>query len=218
MPKKLIPLIVLIVAWNSFQKVESEISSEWTVGQVESITRNKDRKIRRIEIRYFNHGQETERKTERCVRNIVRLFNVEDDYFVSDMERVEVLVKELEKGDNDKSLPEAEELEVTEDESLRVNVDNDGEEEIVDKFAHKNCKCCCVSHCNLTAHAASTGVVYGVNLAKYVVVPAVSEMQMPYTREKVSPGDTMIRPTVALESVDEMYESLTALQTDFSIL
>ena len=217
-----------------FQKIENEISSEWTIGQVESITRNKDKKIRRIEIRYFNHGQETERKTERSVRSIVRLFNVEDDYFVSDMEKVETLIKELEKGDentteelealikepeeSDENPPK--ELEVTEDERLKVNVDNDGEGEIVnmfvDKFANKNCKCCCASHCIMTAHTACTGVVYGVSLAKYIVTPAA--LEMPYTREKVLPGDEMIRPTVPLESTDEMYDSLTALQTDFNIL
>ena len=159
---------------------------------------------------------------------------MEDDYFVSDMEKVETLIKELEKGDENTTEelealikePEtsdedpSKELEVTEDERLKVNVDNDGEGEIVDmfvdKFANKNCKCCCVSHCTMTAHTACTGVVYGVSLAKYIVTPAA--LEMPYTREKVLPGDEMIRPTIALESTDEMYDSLTALQTDFNIL
>ena len=71
-------------------------------------------------------------------------------------------------------------------------------------------------HCTMTAHTACTGVVYGVSLAKYIVTPAA--LEMPYTREKVLPGDEMIRPTIALESADEMYDSLTALQTDFNIL
>ena len=201
-----------------FQKVDNDISSEWTIGQVESITRNKDKKVRRVEIRYFNHGQDVERKTERSVRNIVRLFNVEDDYFVRDLESVEFLIKELEQGDK---LP-AEEAEVTEREVLGECLDNDGEDEIVDGIADrsvqvstKSCKCCCESHCKLTAHTEITKIVYGVSLAKYVVVPAV--LEMPYTREKVEPGDTMIRPAIALEFEDEMYESLTALQTDFNI-
>ena len=199
-----------------FQKIENDISSEWTIGQVESITKNKDKKIRRVEIRYFNHGQDVPRMTERSVRSLVRLFNIEDDYFVRDMDQVEILLKELEHSDKSEQVGE------TENEALGECLDNDGEDEIVDGIEERStnvstnsCKCCCEAHCKLTAHTDITRVVYGTSLAKYIAVPTM--LEMPYSLEKVQPGDTMIRPAIALESVDEMYESLTALQTDFSL-
>ena len=78
-----------------FRKVESELSSSWTVGQVDSVIKSKDGIIRRAIVRYYNHTENFPRYTERAVRSLVRLFNVEDNYFVDDMTKVEILVTEL---------------------------------------------------------------------------------------------------------------------------
>ena len=193
-----------------FQKVENDISSEWTIGQIESITRNKDKKIRRIDIRYFNSSQDVPRFTERSVRSIVRLFNIEDSYWVSDMEKVEFLIKELQ--NESESMTEEE----SRSQPLRVSVDNEGKDEIVDKnILARSCQCCCIPHCRQMHHTANK-MVSGVNLSPHIVMPV--SMEMPYTREKYEPGNSLIRPAISLESRDEMYEMLTALETDFNIL
>ena len=45
---------------------------------MDSLIRSKDQKIRRVNVRYYNAGENVPRITDRCVRSLVRLFNVED--------------------------------------------------------------------------------------------------------------------------------------------
>ena len=109
---------------------------------------------------------------------------------------------------------------LTEEESrsqpLRVSVDNEGKDEIVDKnILARSCQCCCIPHCRQMHHTANK-MVSCVNLSPHIVMPV--SMEMPYTREKHEPGNSLIRPAISLESRDEMYEMLTALETDFNIL
>ena len=92
-------------------------------------------------------------------------------------------------------------------------MDNDGKEMIVDKsnFA-RSCQCCCFAHCKQTA---GHKIAAGISLTKYIATPTALEMR--YTREKTLPSDSLIRPAFAIESVDKMYETLTALETNFTI-
>ena len=78
-----------------FRKREGDFSSDWTVGQVESVRRSRDGVVRRADVRYFNHGEAKARTTDRAVRTICRLFNIEDDYYVRDMCEVEAMIKSL---------------------------------------------------------------------------------------------------------------------------
>ena len=47
-------------------------------------------------VRYYNHSEKNPRRTQRAVRSLVRLFNVEDNYFVNDMAAVEAMIFDLE--------------------------------------------------------------------------------------------------------------------------
>ena len=71
-----------------FQKTESELSSDWTVGQIDSVVRSRDGVVRRANVRYFNHSEKQPRLSDRAVRSLVRMFNIEDNYFISDMAEV----------------------------------------------------------------------------------------------------------------------------------
>ena len=62
---------------------------------VDSVTRSKDGVVRKADLRYFNHGENKARFTDSTVRSLVRLFNIEDDNFVADMAKVEVLMDKL---------------------------------------------------------------------------------------------------------------------------
>ena len=82
-----------------FQKTENELSSDWMVGQVHYITRSRDGVIRRVCVKYFNHKESKPRFTDRAVRSLVKLFSIDDSYFMHDMAKVEKLMAELEKDD-----------------------------------------------------------------------------------------------------------------------
>ena len=75
-----------------FQKVASDMNSVWTVGQVDSVTRSKDGVIRRVTVRYHNHGDTSAKYTDRAVRSLVKLFSLDDNYFIEDMAHVERLM------------------------------------------------------------------------------------------------------------------------------
>ena len=60
------------------------------------MTRSKDGVVRRAWVRYCNHSESKPRHTHRAVRSLVRLFNVEDNYFVRDMAAVEAMIFNLE--------------------------------------------------------------------------------------------------------------------------
>ena len=84
-----------------FQKVDNVLSQKWSIGQVDSVVRSKDGVIRRVTVRYHNAGESFPRFTERSVRSLVRLFNVEDTYFVHDLEMTEKMIETLEENDED---------------------------------------------------------------------------------------------------------------------
>lgn len=54
-----------------FRKVASDLSGEWTVGQVEHVIRSKDGVIRRANISYNNAGEGGPKYTDRAVRSLV---------------------------------------------------------------------------------------------------------------------------------------------------
>ena len=71
------------------------MSSDLTVGQVHYVTRSRDGVVRRVCVKYFNHKEEKPRFTDRAVRSLVKLFSVDDSYFMQDMAKVEKLIANL---------------------------------------------------------------------------------------------------------------------------
>ena len=189
-----------------FQKVENDISSKWTVGQIEAVTRSKDNVVRRVTVRYSNHGENVFRFTERSVRSLVRLFNIEDDYFVQDIEKAEKLIASLEKAAGvDQRV-----------QSLMLVRDKKGGYSVRDSFAPvKPCQCCCSAHCSLSSHSV-TGRVSGVAVD---VAPLPShDPYYTYSKEIVSKSDTCIpSDPMSFEAKDDLFNVLTALETQFDL-
>ncbi len=77
-----------------FQKFANELSSDWPVCQIESIirSRSKDGAIRRVEVRYHNQNDKEPKFTDRAVRSLVRLFHIEDNYYIE----VDAIISDLE--------------------------------------------------------------------------------------------------------------------------
>ena len=61
-----------------FLKVESELSSVYQYGMVESIKSSKDGIARTVNVRYRNHTEGVDRVTERAVRALVLIHHVDD--------------------------------------------------------------------------------------------------------------------------------------------
>ena len=184
-----------------FQKTENDISSVWTVGQIESFVRGKDGKIRRVQVRYNNHKEDFTRTTERSVRSLVRLFHIEDDYFIDDINEAEKLFKHF----NLLPVPEV--------------AADDGEVGVVTAAIKKKCKCCCAAHSSLSKHSVN-GQLAGVSLTNLYssVTPDVS-MTFPFTKEDVSRADFTIASNGQVDNVikDELYSVITCLETQFSL-
>ena len=200
-----------------FRKTEGEFDTKWTVGQVETVTRSKDGVVRRAQIRYHNHNEKVPRFTDRAVQSLVRIFNIEDDYFITDMAKYEKLVSTIEKNsvDDDKKV-----------EPLKlVRTKGIGGEFEVRKAvntAKKSCKCCCEGHCKWNVHNAA-GRVIGVNLAAKVdLTMDLRSFEYPFIfeRDLLDPQctqDEHIKSTLVIER-DEIYEYLTALETNFDLV
>ena len=151
-----------------FRKVESELSSKWTVGRVTEVVQGKDEIVRRATVQYQNSNEEKSRYTDRAARSFIKLFNIDDVSWQEDMDLVEKLI---------------EETKVNKDNTMRDNsrfrlkaVDGEGNLErkvgvqhkpsaIVAKLKFtKPCNmCCCLSHCELDPHHSDKDVVIEMN-------------------------------------------------------
>ena len=71
-----------------FRKREGKLDGPWQLGMVEETTRSRDGLIRRIEIKYFNASENFPRFTDRSIRSVIKLFNINEGTWKDDMETV----------------------------------------------------------------------------------------------------------------------------------
>ena len=194
-----------------YQKSESDLASKWTVGQVDSVVRSKDGVIRRVTVRYYNYGEKTPRFTDRAVRSLVRLFNIEDNYWVNDMAKCEELVKEFQKKQPKEKV-----------DPIKIVRAADGQFKVRggEASVKKSCGCCCVSHCALSReYHNSAGRVVGTDLAKLDDTPDVGGLTFPNIYERDLVEDLCIdEPLLSeVEMKDEIIAMMTAMGTDFGL-
>ena len=115
-----------------FQKEESAMGpKDWTMGVVDEAIKSRDDLVRRVIIRYQNHNEEQTRYTERSVRKIVKLFNIEDEELQDDLAELQ---RRLDAG-----------IEVTEPSDLETDALGTAATTIFE------CKsCCCLEHCKIS--------------------------------------------------------------------
>ena len=191
-----------------FRKSESDLDSKWTVGQVDTIERSKDGAVRRAKIRYYNYGENNCRFTDRCVRSLVRLFNIEDNYWINDISKCEMLVKDLQR---------------------KAKTDGDVHGSFVgsgDRSAcfvrSKNCSCCCESHCNLSKnnHVGRCSLK-NVTLAHLSnAIEDEMELEFPYIYEADlldNEEDYEPEQTNTFVKQDPLSEMITAMETNFNL-
>ena len=193
-----------------FQKTENELSSDWTVGQVHFITRSKDGVVRRVCVKYFNHTENKPRFTDRAVRSLVKLFNVEDSYYIRDMAKVEKLMTELKKDEVPRRM-----------EPIKIQSNKDGTHTIKGS-ASTVCKgCCCVGHCGLSVHNVG-GALVGVSLDQKMTevdvnFPNIYEGDFFDSTESSDYENEHMKPSVLLGKRDAFYDMFMALETNFNL-
>ena len=197
------------------QKVENEIYSQWTVGQVESITRSKDNKVRRVKIRYHNASEDFPRDTDRCVRSCVRLFNVEDNYFIRDLDLVDKLIKQMAEQESEEER-RVQPLRLVRDSSGNYKLNNASLNN--SSIADGQCNCCCHGHCSMMSHDVGPRV-FTVSAAMVNRSQEMVEMSdnFPYVKEPFRYEDFNIVSVEEDGPKDEFLSMFAALETDFNI-
>ena len=195
-----------------FQKSEGDLTSKWTVGQVHSVERSSDGVVRRAVIRYHNHGENNCRYTDRCVRSLVRLFDIEDNYWVRDISEYEALLDALKKEDarGEKVKP------------IKLVKQPHGDYKIKGNAASMSkCNCCCEGHCKLSKNKHVGSSKIAANLTKMMVNAEVEEHEFPniYVKEMSDDhtGDDSVGNHSSLDAKDPLYSMLTSLETNFSL-
>ena len=185
------------------------------MGQVDSIIKSKDQKIRRVNIRYYNAGEDFPRETDRCVRSLVRLFNVDDAYFIRDLDLVDKLIKQMseQEGEDERRVQP---LRIVRDSSGNYKLNNASLNN--SRMAAGLCNCCCSGHCSMMSHDIGPRV-YTVPSAMYERSQETAEQSdhFPYVKEKISYEDRCIIPADEDGPEDAFLSMFTALETDFNI-
>ena len=110
-----------------FKKKDNVLSNKWTVGVVEEVVKSKDGLIRRVEVRYYNSGEDRIRFTDRAARSLVKLFSVEDNNLQKDLHEAEMILKEAGVDIQSRKIVE--------------------EEREPDDKLYWCARCCCTAHC-----------------------------------------------------------------------
>ena len=72
-----------------FQKdPDNPLGSKWVMGLVDQVIRSRDGKVRRVIIKYQNHGEELPRFTDRSVRKLVKIYDIDEFVLQDDLSEV----------------------------------------------------------------------------------------------------------------------------------
>ena len=177
--------------------------------EVESVTKSKDGMVRRVCIRYFNAGDNEPSFTDRAARSIVRLFSIDDNYFIEDMAATERTVSKLLTKDDDKVEP----LKIVRDESGEYRLAGNADNSYV-----RTCNCCCVGHCGL-AHFPGAGVLSNaaVKLSNVVFEQSLPDPVLINPELNDLEEADVANNMLPFKPEDEILSLMTALNTKFEL-
>ena len=206
-----------------FKKVESDWRDNWTVGQVQDVVKSKDGVVRRATIRYYTGrdaatGEFMMETTDRAVRSLVRLFNIEDAYFVEDMAEVEKFVARVETMKDAGHVTPIKIVRCATDQFEIVdNKDGAGAAEDVKDVCSS---CCCSGHCSISHFPGAGSKQYDYERWSNELSPTM--VLDPWSDEVIFDQDQVDDPL--LHDVDELahhqddvLHMITALQTQFDL-
>ena len=72
-----------------FQKEpDKKLPSKWIIGMIDELDRGRDGKVRKVIVKYQNHGENQPRLTERSTRSLVKIFDIEEYVLQEDLAEV----------------------------------------------------------------------------------------------------------------------------------
>ena len=72
-----------------FRKRDSKLDDKWTVGAIDSLERGRDGLIRMVQVKYKNAGENHLQITPRTVRQLVKLWSIDDHHLSEDLAEME---------------------------------------------------------------------------------------------------------------------------------
>ena len=139
----------------------------------------------------------------------MKLFNIEDTYYMNDMAKVDKLITELRKDEVPRKV-EKTTLQRNSDDTYKIK----GSVSTV-------CGCCCTGHCKLNIHnvgRALLGVSPDHKMTKVDVnFPMIYEGDLFDTADISDYENEHIKPSVLLGKRDAFYDMFMALETNFNL-
>ena len=139
-----------------FRKVESELSTKWTVGKITKVEKGRDEVVRRATVQYQNANENDLRETDRAARSLIKLFNIDDQSWQEDMDLVEKLIEESKviKNNSEDTRSRLKAVNNEENVKRKVGVQHKSSARLAkSKFTRPCSACCCLSHCEKNPHS-----------------------------------------------------------------
>lgn len=123
-----------------FRKVESKLEGKWIIGVIDTLERSRDDLIRMVWVRYQNAGETHSQLTSRTVRQMIKLWSIDDNHLSEDLAELEkrfgaakgdqnddktVIEDEVEDRDDDTPEETASDNHVADDETINTGIGND---------------------------------------------------------------------------------------------
>ena len=206
-----------------FRKREGKLDGDWTLGMVDDIVKSEDGVVRRVSVRYQNSGEAHHRTTDRSVRKIVRLFNVEDGSWRQDMDSVQRKLSHAgvdvpvhhhhdydQRGEKMMNDDASDEPSVVVPESVRASVASTGSSVAL------TCDCCCQGHCRMVTHCEKMVIPDVAMAAGTVTLPDFASSPVFDPPNAPECLDLTVGDMADLESIDPFLGMICALSMEMS--
>ena len=184
-----------------FRKSEGKLDGAWQLGTIEEIVTSKDGIIRRVTVRYCNASEDQPRFTDRSIRSLVKLFNVEDGGWREDMEKIR------------KKLAVC---------GIAIFLDQASPTAVSSSASNVNCNlacgCCCPSHHSFSSHTGKNVALKAVYDGHMHTSTAIN-LPVNVTDENDDNGrflDLAPQQLTCYESCDDFLASMLSINTDLS--
>ena len=113
-----------------FQKSDSKLDQAWTIGRVEQVVRSeRDDLIRKVVVKYQNHGEQHPQFTDRHVRKLIKLFNVDEHQVQEDLTELQKKIDALnQRYEEDDGIVANEEDNITNDDAYEHGLEDKNQE------------------------------------------------------------------------------------------
>ena len=74
-----------VIWFISRKDPDNPLGSKWIIGIVDQLIRSRDGRVRRVIVKYQNYNEETPRLTDRSVRKLIRIYDIDEYVLQNDL-------------------------------------------------------------------------------------------------------------------------------------